>query len=271
MTIALKIGAQDSQIQGFIYMDAVTAYTKSLSGKVTSFPVDSGANIADHFISNNQKFTIEGVVSDVDVTGVSDMISIDDQKPLNAKPKPTTPYIQGHEAALQFLPSTVKQFFERSSAFVGAEGATQSNIPSIEMLLEELMRGIYYNQAENRWRNKMTTTILYEMSGSNFVNAKTDLIITDVSFKEDPDSGDALFISLSLERVRFLNIDQTDIPRLAKTSVKKKVSGTDKKGSPTCPTGVGDTTDDVKTPEAPKRANTFIESKIRRDAAYAGG
>lgn len=270
MTIALKIGNQDSQVQGFIYLDAVTAYTKSLSGKVTSFPMDSGANVADHFIASNQKFTIEGVVSDVDVTGGSDMVVIGDQKPLNAKPKPPTPYIQGHEAALQFLPSSIKQFFERAEPFVGAEGATQISTPSVEMLFEELMRGTYYNEAQNRWRNKMTPTVLYEMVGNQFVNAKTDLIITNVDIKEDPDSGDALYLSLTMERVRFVTINQTDMPKLAKTSVKKKVASTEKKGSPTCPAGSENTAAEIKNALAPKRANTFIESKVRRDVAYSG-
>ena len=59
MRIALKIGDEESQVKGLIFLNAVTAYS-SLSGKVTSFPVDSGVNIADHFISNNQKFTVEG-------------------------------------------------------------------------------------------------------------------------------------------------------------------------------------------------------------------
>ena len=186
MTIALKIGDEESQVKGFIYLDAVTVYTKSLSGKVTSFPVDSGVNISDHFISNNQKFSIEGVVSNVDISGISDNISIGSDKPINAVPRPDSPTIYGQTQALQYLPSSVKQFYQRSAPGVLSDTESQSTTQIIESLLEELMRATYYNTADKRWRNKMTITTLYEMEGTNFRNAKTDLVITDVSINENP-------------------------------------------------------------------------------------
>lgn len=241
MTIALKIGNEDSQVQGFIYLDAVTRYDKDLSGKVTSFPVDSGANISDHYIANNPKFTIEGVVSDVDITGGSALVSLDNQKPLNSRNAPTTVQITPQQSALQFLPASVKQFFERSNSAVAVDAFTQTNIPVVEMLFEELMRGTYYNSADNRWRHKMTPTTLYEMDGANFSNAKTDLIITDVAFSEDPDSGDALRISLTLEKVRFVTLEVTEVGKNAKTGAQRKLGGTKDKGSPATPSGTSPT------------------------------
>ena len=238
MTIALKIGDKDSQVQGFIYLDAVTTYTKDMDGKVTSFPVDSGANISDHFISQNQKFTLEGVISDVDITGLSDKVMVDGEKPINAKPQPTATRISGQQGALQYLPSAVKQFFERTDATVYSDASSQASIPAVELLFEELMRGTYYNSADNRWRNKMTTTTLYEMDGINFINAKTDLVITNVSITEDADSGDALYMSISLEKVRFVTLEMTDVKNV-KSSSQKKVAGTTNKGTPAVDTGKG--------------------------------
>lgn len=249
MTIALKIGDRDSQVQGFIYLDAVTTYTKDMDGKVTSFPVDSGANISDHFISQNQKFTLEGVISDVDITGLSDKVMVDGEKPVNAKPKPTVTRISGQQNALQYLPSSVKQFFERSGATVSSDAFSQASIPAVELLFEELMRGTYYNSADNRWRSKMTTTTLYEMDGVNFTNAKTDLVITNVSITEDADSGDALYLSISLEKVRFATLEMTDVKNV-KTSTQKKVAGTSNKGSPAVTSGTSNT-DQPSGSEAP--------------------
>lgn len=271
MTIALKIGSQDSQIQGFIYLDAVTRYGRDLSGKVTSFPVDSGANISDHFISNNPKFTLEGVISDVDITGVSDTVRLDDQKPMNAKAKPVTPVINEQQSTLQFLPSAVKQFLDKTSANVSVDPSSQTTIPAIQMLLVELMKGVYYNSADNRWRNKMTATTLYEMEGSNFVNAHTDLVITNVGFEEDTETGDALKLSLSMEQIRLVNIDKTDMPRLAKPAVQKKVASTAKKGTPDCPSGKTDTEsannstgDKAKAPIANSLSSAIESSKAAR-------
>lgn len=237
MTIALKIGDEESQVKGFIYLDAVTVYTKSLSGKVTSFPVDSGVNISDHFISNNQKFSIEGVVSNVDISGISDNISIGSDKPINAVPRPDSPTIYGQTQALQYLPSSVKQFYQRSAPGVLADTESQSTTQIIESLLEELMRATYYNTADKRWRNKMTITTLYEMEGTNFRNAKTDLVITDVSINENPETGDGLFMSFTLEKVRFVSLANTEMPKLAAKPVQKKITPTEDKGKVNGDTG----------------------------------
>ena len=268
MTIALKIGDDNSQVKGFIYLDAVTAYTKTLGGKVTSHPVDSGVNIADHFISNNQKFTIEGVVSDVDLTGVSDLIDIDGEKPINARPRPDAPTIYGQTSVLQYLPSSVKQFFERSEAGVLADSAsTQTSIPTIEALLEDLLRATYYNAADKKWRNKMTTTTLYEMRGTDFVNAKTDLVITDVSIPETIDSGTALQISFTLEKVRFVTLDKTDLPKKATQPVKKKVAAKQSQGKQVCPEGTSDTNSKDTNKDAPSNGAGGLKLRIENRAA----
>lgn len=258
MTIALKIGNEDSQVRGFIYLDAVVSYTKTLSGKVTKFPVDSGVNISDHFISENQKISFEGLVSNVDITGYSDLVSIDGEKPMNAHPRPAQPTITGQNSVLQYLPSSVKQFFERSEVNVIAPGKSQNNIPAVEALLTDLMRATYYNEADKKWRNKMTFTTLYEMDGTNFVNALTDLVITDVVFSETADTGDALTMSFSLEKIRFVTLDKTDMPKKASAPVKKKVASKESQGKQDCPEGTGDTNTKSTNPNAPK--GTFGEA-----------
>ena len=108
--------------------------------------------------------------------------------------------------------------------------STQTSIPTIEALLEDLLRATYYNAADKKWRNKMTTTTLYEMRGTDFVNAKTDLVITDVSIPETIDSGTALQISFTLEKVRFVTLDKTDLPKKATQPVKKKVAAKQSQG-----------------------------------------
>lgn len=243
MTIALKIGNDESQIRGFIYLDAVTVYTKNLSGKVTSFPVDSGVDISDHFIPSNQKFAIEGVITESDVTGVSNTVELDGQKPLNARPRPGIVSINGAGSGglLSLLPDVISQFFDKGSVSVSSDSWQTSITPQVEALLFELMSGVYYNQVNKKWRNKMVTTVLYEMNGSFFSNAHTDLVITDVSIREDAESGEALVLSLSLEKVRLVSIDQTDMPKLANAGVSKKVAKTEKKGTPGTVGGLVDT------------------------------
>lgn len=237
MRIALKIGDEESQVKGLIFLNAVTAYGRSLSGKVTSFPVDSGVNIADHFISNNQKFTVEGVISDFDISGESNIFKVGDEKPLNAQKLPTSPTISGPSGALKYLPGVVKQFYSDTAPTVTSSDRAQNTTAIIEGLLEELMRGNYYDSVTKKWRNKMTTTILYEVEGSVLKNARTDLVITDVSFNETPDSGEALYISFTLEKVRFGSLANTEITKQAAKPVQKKIAPKDDKGKVTGDTG----------------------------------
>ena len=157
MSLALKIGNENSEVRGFIYLDAVTAYSRSSTGKVTSFPVDSGVNISDHFISSNQKFTIEGIVSGADITGISDKVKIGDEKPLNARVQPQTVRIDaGSNGLLKFLPSAVQQFISSPSPKVSVFGEMNTSAPAVEALLESLMTGVYYNSVDKKWRNKIT-------------------------------------------------------------------------------------------------------------------
>ena len=237
MRIALKIGDEESQVKGLIFLNAVTAYSRSLSGKVTSFPVDSGVNIADHFISNNQKFTVEGVISDFDISGESNIFKVGDEKPLNAQKLPTSPTISGPSGALKYLPGVVKQFYSDTAPTVTSSDRAQNTTAIIEGLLEELMRGNYYDSVTKKWRNKMTTTILYEVEGSVLKSARTDLVITDVSFNETPDSGEALYISFTLEKVRFVSLANTEITKQAAKPVQKKIAPKDDKGKVNGDTG----------------------------------
>lgn len=247
MRIALKIGDEESQVKGLIFLNAVTAYSRSLSGKVTSFPVDSGVNIADHFISNNQKFTVEGVISDFDISGESSIFKVGDEKPLNAQKLPTSPTISGPSGALKYLPGVVKQFYSDTAPTVTSRDRAQNTTAIIEGLLEELMRGNYYDSVTKKWRNKMTTTILYEVEGSVLKNARTDLVITDVSFNETPDSGEALYISFTLEKVRFVSLANTEITKQAAKPVQKKIAPKDDKGKVNGDTGTQQSGQDGKT------------------------
>lgn len=254
MTIALKIGSQDAEVQGIVYLDSVTSYSRSLKGKVTSHPVDSGSNISDHFVANNPSFTIRGVVSYVDITGTSSLIDINGDVPVNSRYRPDTVTITEQDSVMRYLPGTVKQFFGRSEASVDGAIEAQNTQPQVVELFNQLMSGVYYNQAAKRWQNKMTTTVLYEMDRYNFVNAVTDLVITSVDFDEDADSGTALYVNISLEKVRFATLERVPIKNL------KIAQKTQNKGKVNPETGTSDDADNKKA-NAPKGAVNF-RSKI---------
>ncbi len=50
--------------EGSIVFDAVTNFDPKFSTKVTSFPVEDGAEISDHIINENPKFSVSAIISD---------------------------------------------------------------------------------------------------------------------------------------------------------------------------------------------------------------
>lgn len=250
MTIALKIGTTDSEVQGIVYLDAVTSYSRSLKGKVTSHPVDSGSNISDHFVANNPSFSIRGIVSHVDITGTSALVEINGGSPVNSKAIPASVTIAEQDNVMKYLPGSVKQFFSRGEVEVSGAVESQNTQPQVLELFNQLMTGVYYNQAAKRWQNRMTLTVLYEMDGPNFVNAITDLVITSVDVNEDSETGSALHVDISLEKVRFATLEKVPIKNL------KIAQKTQNKGKVTPETGNSDDADNKKA-NAPKGADNF--------------
>src|SRR6185369_15283839 len=72
--MSLAIKWDDANGGGFIFMDAVTAYSQDHSGKVTQHPIDTGGSITDHFIKSNARYKIGAVISGLDISTGSYLI-----------------------------------------------------------------------------------------------------------------------------------------------------------------------------------------------------
>lgn len=244
MTIALKIGDKDSKVNALIFLDAVTSYSKNMSGRVTAHPIDAGADITDHYISQNRKFTLSGIITDVDITGVSDTFRGEDgEKAMNSRPSPTQATIVGQQSTMRYLPASVRQYFQRTNAEVYVDTDTGGVRDSIETVFSDLMSGLFYNSSDNKWRNKMTVTKLYEVENGLLSKVYDDLVITDISLNETAETGDAMEVSFSLERVRWATLDKTDMPTTATDPNKKKVASSSNKGKVGQKTGDESSTD----------------------------
>ena len=47
-------------------MDSTTAMSYKITGRATSFPVESGASLADHYVNNNVVVSVTGVITDIE-------------------------------------------------------------------------------------------------------------------------------------------------------------------------------------------------------------
>jgi hypothetical protein len=233
MSLAIKFGDNDdpNQLSGFIYFDVVTKYAKQLSGKVTSHPLDAGANITDHYISENPKFSISGVISSADISGIPSQILIDGETPLNVNPQAGAVVVNdSFTGVLEFASSIGPQFSNSKPEMVAVDSTQRTEYrDQINALITKLMTGLVYNEQEKKLRNRMTLITLYEFVGDILNIESNDLVMTSCTFEEDPDTGSGLYVAMTLEQVSFVTLQKTELPKDVSKSMSKAAQSTSKK------------------------------------------
>ena len=231
MSLAIKWGdpTKTEEPSGFIYLDAVTAYSQDYRGQVTKHPVDSGASISDHFIKENPIYTISGIISGTDLSAIPWKITDQEgNKPINAQEQPISISLNSSASGLlQYLPDSIGQFLSVSLPSVESFGNTRTDL-KYEILVKDLLKGILngirYDQKKDKVVSNVQTVDLYEFDGSNIRDIISDLVITNFRIREDQDTGDALFLDLTLEQVTFASLEKVQLPQDVQQSLKKKVT-----------------------------------------------
>lgn len=221
MSIAIRFGdtSDPSVLSGAIYFDAVTQYSKNLSGRVTEHPLEAGASITDHFISSNPKYDITGFISSVDFSNIPSVLLLDGEGVINNSPQPSPVSVQDIGALRRFIPGVLDQFFGQTSPSIQMERSERMNYKlSIENFFEILMSGLSYNEKRKKWENRMTTATLYELQGSTAIKPIPDLVVVSVRVEEDEETGDSLPLSISLEKVNFVTLEKAEAPKAQKNT-----------------------------------------------------
>lgn len=236
MSLALKFGdiADPTALSGVIYFDAVTSYTRDFSGRVTSHPIEAGASITDHFISNNPTINFSCVISSVDITSIGNRLVVDGETPMNASPQPSVVSIGSLGGLLrEMTPGVISQFFPRLLPSINMDRNSKEDFgPSIAKFLEDILSGLQFNAERKRWENRMVTATLYEIERGVPINPLQDLVITKFVKKEDENTGDAFFADITLEKVNFVTLEVAEAPKVEKgTPTSRKTGDTKNKGT----------------------------------------
>ena len=181
---------QEQSSSDTIVFSSVTGFDEAYSGTVTSHPVEDSTTITDHFITDNDKFKISGVVSDFDFLN-----------PLN----------------------------QIAFGVEGYEDNSVANQSLIRFKNGELINGtgiIPSNKTQNAIKNRLiqihklgqfVTVLMYQTpldaSTPALIASKFNCIITNISFKEDAESGYAVYPELSLERVKLVRVSTESIAK----------------------------------------------------------
>lgn len=227
MTLAIKWGDDTSDVSGMIYFDAVTLYNRSYTGQVTKHPVDVGGNITDHFIRENPRFTLSGVISSVDIsTNVATLSAITGETIVNERDVVDPVQVSSSDQSLinKLLPASISQFVGTNKPEVSLAAERQEDRESIRDLITNLMNGVRFNEDTGQFDPYVEVIRLYEFDGVTLRRVTNNLVIANTTYNESADSGDALYVDLQIEQVTFAYLKKTEIPQDVQASLQKKAA-----------------------------------------------
>jgi hypothetical protein len=212
MSLALKV---EGNYQGFIYFDAVTQSTRNLSGQLTSHPIGSGGLISDHFIRGNPRYQFSGVISGADISvGLNAITDGGINRPINTRGDIDPVSIKGdNNTLISLVPQTISQFFVDAGTSVGMSKESRTAVlKDVQGVLESLFK-----------EDGITLVKLFEYRGLKLKNVIDGLVVVSLDFSEDPESGEALYVSMTLEKPTFTTLQ---VRKLSSSELKKLKSAT---------------------------------------------
>jgi hypothetical protein len=264
MSFALSWEADEIQAGGFLYFDAITSWNRSFTGQVTKHPVDGGSSVTDSYINNNPVFTMSAVISATDISTTSSLLGDETgNSPYNTTAAPSEVIVGSSDQSLlmKYLPNVLGQFLpdqlpEVIMDDIRGDIFTGDTTEQIQDILVNLQSGEGYNQITGQFETLIRPVVLYETD--NFLTlvrklpaTNSFLVITSINFREDTESGYAIYADITFEQVRFANLKKVQLPPdLVQTPVKKKAAS--KKSLGKCDSTQKDTS---TSPDANKSAS----------------
>lgn len=194
-----------------ITLSCVTSFDESYTGSVSSHPIESGSTITDHVTSDNDKFKVSGVVSDYDFLNPSKDLALEDV----SLGKSGFPDASRSESTSRF-----------------ANGLLDSGL--IDVPDKQRAEYIKRRLIDIRKNSLLVTILEYPDSGE--LVQHTDCILTSLSFKEDENSGYAVYPDMSFEKINVVQVkveevNKGKIPLIPNSKVSDAASSAEAKGS----------------------------------------
>jgi len=258
MSLAISWGVDNTQNAGFITFDCTTAYTRNNKGQVTKHPISTGSSVTDHYLKDNQILTLSAVISGADISTNSYLL-LDDEgnSPYNSSLPPTPVSVNSTDQSVlkKFLPDSIGQFLSDSSPDVVMDGAREDMLEQVRESLEKLTSGVIFNDKTGQFDPNIQLVQIYEYDGTLLRKVINNLVVTNLNFKEDANTGYALYFDMTLEQVTFAFLKKTTIPKDITNSLKKKAAAPSTKGK------VDSTPDAGTAPKNPPDVDPSIEAQ----------
>lgn len=233
MSFGLRWGEDNEEGGGFVFFDAIVVSTENYSGQVTKHPIANGASISDHFIRANPIFTMSAVITGYDISMNSYLIQdLVGNTPYNVNPAPNAVTVTSTDNSLlnQFIPDSIGQFLSSSTPEVIVDGPRLQTLDTVKDAIVNLMSGVIFNEKKGKFVPNIQLVRLFEYEGTLLRKILNNLVITNMVFREDINSGEGLYCDLTFEQVTFAFLKKTALPQDVVSSLKKKAAPKASKG-----------------------------------------
>lgn len=255
MTVAIK-SSSDGEV---IWFAAVLKYGRQFSANVSKHPLEDGSNISDHTTTENPIYTISGLISDVDFNQSPSYIADEKNERRFTSNIQTVVITEGASKFQKYLPESVGQFIKERPPTVQVAGNTPSpggvyETGQVAAVSNAEVASKVRSSLERRWKMKEVFNILeYKTTSLKPEPIIGNCVITSLSCSEDADSGEGLYVDITLEQVAIANSLKIKIGKKTAPKLKNAAAAAVPKGVQPSTTTAGTTTAD-KLPKLDKSA-----------------
>lgn len=177
-----------------LWFDAITDVTEDYTATISKHPLSTGSFISDHTTVDNKKFNIRAVLSDADFNlnrpSEEGWRSVSDKQYTNDTQTAKTVVIKQEGAKWRsFLPEVVSHFTANTIPVVTV--TPQSKVKTAHAVRLDLI-GLLED------RESFT---LVEYNTNLVARSWENVVMTGLSFTEDPETGEGLFPVMQMEQV----------------------------------------------------------------------
>jgi len=218
-----------------LWFDAVTQYDVTYSASVTKHPVATGGFVSDHTTSDNVVLNISGILSDADfnISRPANLGSLPTFKfdtgdhvetDANGLYKPTNKQYTNNSDVVYPVTINEKTSINRILPEVVAQ-YTKDTIPEVFVTPQDKAKTAKAVQREliDMWQKREEFQVL-DLLEDFVIDSFGPCVFTNLSFKEDESTGDALFPTMTIEQVVFTDVKEILIT--IKTANKGRKTGT---------------------------------------------
>lgn len=226
MSLGIKRESGDT-----IYFDVITSYSPSYESTVSKHPIDGSGRVSDHITKDNPEVTFSGIISNWDFNTVrpsanafpqeGQSSNVDqDIRIVNNRPviQPVVVSQSAFSDVAALLPGSITQFLGGNLPTVTMLGERQDTAAQCKSLLLDI------------WNKRETFTLLEFDAKGLVVDSRPNCAITSLSFPEDAETGEALYVELTLEQITKVFLRSTEVPADVQKQFADKGAAAENKG-----------------------------------------